>query len=120
MNTPIRIKDSEFEEVVLKSHLPVIVEFWSQGCGPCEMYKPVFEELASRYAGKLLVAKYDVDENSTVARQYGVLGAPTIFYMKKGEIIHRTNGYLSIDLLKKEVTKFVGKHSSTKQPKKVG
>jgi thioredoxin 1 len=116
MNTPIKIKDADFEEVVLKSPIPVVVEFWSPGCGPCEMYVPVFEELASLYAGKLLIAKYNVDENFLkVAKQYGVLGAPTILFMKKGEIVHRTNGYLSIDILKKEVAKFVGKSSSIKK-----
>jgi thioredoxin 1 len=116
MNTPINIKDADFEDVVLKSHLPVVVEFWSPGCGPCEMYVPVFEELASRFAGKLLIAKYNVDENFLkVAKQYGVLGAPTILFMKKGEIVHRTNGYLSIAILKKEVAKFIGESSSKKE-----
>lgn len=119
MNAPIKIKDSEFEEVVLKSHLPVVVEFWSPGCGPCEMYVPVFEELASLYKGKLLVAKYNVDENLQVAKQYGVLGAPTILFMKKGEIVHRTNGYLSIDILKKEVAKFIRKPTAIKQHIKI-
>ncbi len=115
MNTPIKIKDADFEDVVLKSHLPVVVEFWSPGCGPCEMYVPVFEELASHYASKLLIAKYNVDENLLkVTKQYGVLGAPTILFMKKGEIVHRTNGYLSITILKKEVAKFVGEYSSIK------
>jgi thioredoxin 1 len=120
MNAPIIITDADFTDVVLKSHLPVVVEFWSPGCGPCEMYVPVFEELASRYAGKLLIAKYNVDENfSKVTKQYGVLGAPTILFMKKGEIVHRTNGYLSIDILKKEVAKFVGKSSSIQKQIKV-
>jgi thioredoxin 1 len=120
MNIPIKISDTDFEEVVLKSHLPVVVEFWSPGCGPCEMYVPVFAELASRYAGKLLIAKYNVDENlSKVTNQYGVLGAPTILFMKKGKIVHRTNGYLSIDILKKEVAKFVGESSSIKKRIKV-
>jgi thioredoxin 1 len=120
MNAPIKITDADFEEVVLKSKLPAVVEFWSPGCGPCEMYVPVFEELASRYAGKLLIAKYNVDENFLkVAKQYGVLGAPTILLMKKGEIVHRTNGYLSIAILKKEVAKFVGETSSIKEHIKV-
>jgi thioredoxin 1 len=120
MNTPIDVKDSDFEDVVLKSLLPVVVEFWSPGCGPCEMYVPVFEELASHYAGKLLIAKYNVDENFLkVAKQYGVLGAPTILFMKKGEIVNRTNGYLSIAILKKVVAKFVGETSSIKKHVKV-
>jgi thioredoxin 1 len=120
MNAPIKINDSDFEEIVVKSHLPVVVEFWSPGCGPCEMYVPVFEELASRYAGKILIAKYNVNENFlTVAKQYGVLGAPTILFMKKGKVVHRINGYLSIDLLKKEVAKFAGIPSVIKQHDKI-
>jgi thioredoxin len=93
MTIPIKIKDAEFEEVVLKSRLPVVVEFWSPGCGPCEMYVPVFEELASRYASKLRVVKIDIDENMLWAKNYGVLGAPTILFMKKGIIVKRVNGY---------------------------
>ena len=120
MNGPIKINDSEFEDVVLKSHLRAVVEFWSPGCGPCEMYVSIFEELATIYKAKLVVAKYNIDENSKVAKQYGVLGAPTIFFMKKGEIVHRINGYLSIDILKKEVAKFVGKSSSIIKQVKVG
>ena len=108
MTAPIHLKDAEFKDVVMKSHLPVVVEFWSPGCGPCEMYVPVFEELASRFAGKLLIVKINVDENMQVANQYGVLGAPTILFMKKGAMVNRINGYLSIDLLKKEVEKFTG------------
>jgi thioredoxin len=120
MNTPINIHDSDFADLVLKSHLPVVVEFWSPGCGPCEMYVPVFEELASRYAGKLLIAKYNVNENfSKVTKQYGVLGAPTILFMKKGEIIRRINGYLSIEILKKEVAKFIKNPSAIKQSIKI-
>jgi thioredoxin 1 len=108
MNTPIHLKDVEFEEVVLKSHIPAVVEFWSPGCGPCEMYVPVFEDLANRFAGKLLIVKINVDENLQVANQYGVLGAPTILFMKKGAMVNRINGYLSIDILKKEVARFAG------------
>jgi thioredoxin 1 len=118
MNNLIHLKDAEFEEKVLKSNLPVVVEFWSPGCGPCQMYVPVFEELASKYADKLLFAKIDVDENMVWANTYGVLGAPTILFMKNGEIVNRVNGYLSIDTLKKEVAKFVDKYSLKKfQPK---
>ena len=108
MFAPLNIKDVEFEDVVLKSSVPVVVEFWSPGCGPCQMYVPVFEELASRFKGKILIVKYNVDENYQVANQYSVLGAPTILFIRKGKITHRINGYLSIDLMKKEVVKFVG------------
>jgi len=120
MNNPIHLKDSEFEKAVLKSNLPVVVEFWSPGCGPCEMYVPVFEELASRFAGTLLFVKINVDENMIWADKYGVLGAPTILFLKKGTIVNRINGYLSIDLLKKEVTKFARERSLEKlHPRKV-
>jgi thioredoxin 1 len=109
MNTPMLIKDADFEPVVLKSKLPVMLEFWQLGCGPCQMVEPVLEEMASRYDGKLLITKMDVDDNMQVAGQYGVLGAPTIFMMNKGRLIHRINGYLDINALKKEVERFVSK-----------
>jgi len=114
MENPIHLMDAEFEEVVLKSHVPVVVEFWSPGCGPCQMYVPVFEELASGFAGKLLIVKINVDENMQWANKYGVLGAPTILFIKKGTVVKRVDGYLSIDLLKKEVAKFAGVRSQTK------
>jgi len=114
MNNLIHLRDAEFEEMVLKSNLPVVVEFWSPACGPCQMYVPVFEELATKYSDKLLIAKINVDENMVWANTYGVLGAPTILFMKNGEIVNRVNGYLSIDTLKKEIAKFVSNYSSKK------
>lgn len=107
MNTPIQIKDSDYEKILLKAQLPVMLEFWQQGCGPCQMYDPVLDEMASRYADRLLIAKLDVDANNQVAQQNSVLGAPTIFFINHGKLVHRINGYLDIKELKKQVADFV-------------
>jgi thioredoxin 1 len=105
---PIHLNDFDFADVLVKSHLPAIVEFWSPGCGPCQMVVSVLEELAARFKVRLLIVKINVDENLKVAGQYGILGAPTILFMKRGVVTKRINGYLSIDLLKKQVEKFAG------------
>jgi thioredoxin 1 len=78
------------------------------------MYVPVLEELALRFKDELLIVKINVDENFKVAGQYGVLDAPIILFMKKGVVSSRINGFISIDLLKKEVDKFTGDRSHKK------
>lgn len=109
MNSPIKINDSEYEEVVLKSRLPVIVEFWQMGCGPCQMVEPLLDEIANRYSDKVLIAKIDIDENMQTANKYGVLGAPTMFFISAGKLVHRINGYLDLQLLKKELIRFINR-----------
>jgi thioredoxin 1 len=107
MNIPIKINDSEYDEVVLKSRLPVVVEFWQLGCGPCQMVEPLLDEIANRYASRVLIAKIDVDENMQTAIKYGVLGAPTMFFINAGKLVHRINGYLDLQVLKKELIRFI-------------
>ncbi|MBR3303427.1 MAG: thioredoxin [Bacteroidales bacterium] len=82
----INVVDSNFEEVVLKSKLPVLVDFWATWCGPCRMVAPYVEQLAKEYEGKAVVAKCNVDEASQVPVNYGIRNIPTLLFFKDGEI----------------------------------
>ena len=92
MSKPINISDAEFEEKVLKSDKPVLVDFWAPWCGPCKMVAPTLEELAQEHDGKLVIAKVNVDENNQNAAKYGVQGIPTMILFKDGQIADRVVG----------------------------
>jgi thioredoxin 1 len=94
------ITDTDFDSVVLKSDVPVLVDFWAQWCGPCKMIAPILEEIAPEYAGKLIVTKMDVDSNTQTPTQYGIRGIPTLMIFKNGELIGTKVGALSKSQLK--------------------
>ena len=99
------ISDKDFEEKVLKSEKPVLVDFWAEWCGPCKMAEPVLEELAEEYDDKVLIAKLNVDENQTFTGKYGVMSIPTTILFKDGEELGRQTGFAGKqvfeDLMKK-------------------
>ena len=80
------ITDTNFEELVLKSEVPVLVDFWAPRCGPCRMITPIVEELAAEYEGKYLIAKCNVDDCSEVPMKYGIRNIPTLLFFKGGEM----------------------------------
>ena len=83
---PLTITDDNFETEVIKSDLPVLIDFWAAWCGPCKMIAPIVEEMAEEYDGKLKVGKLDVDENQQIAIKYGVRSIPTVILFKDGEV----------------------------------
>jgi len=88
----LEITDATFEEVVLKSDKPVLVDFWAVWCGPCKMLAPVVSELSADFEGKAIVGKVDVDNNQEFASKYGIRNIPTVLVFKDGEVIGRQVG----------------------------
>jgi len=83
----LHVTDSSFEDEVLKSGLPVILDFWAEWCGPCKMIGPILEELAVQYKDKLTVAKINIDDNQNTPQTYGVRGIPTLIIFKDGDVV---------------------------------
>src|SRR5574340_687534 len=83
---PITITDENFDNEVIKSNQPVLIDFWATWCGPCRMVSPIVEELAGEYSGKIKIGKLDVDENQKTSIQYGVRSIPTLLIFKDGKV----------------------------------
>ncbi len=105
--TPIQVTDATFEQEVLKSSTPVVVDFWAAWCGPCRFMAPVIEELAQEYAGKVTFAKVNVDENMTTAQTYGVMSIPTFGVFKNGAEVGRFMGAMSKQAFKKKLEEYI-------------
>ena len=88
----LEVNDGNFEEVVIKSDKPVLVDFWAEWCGPCRMVSPIIEEISKEYSDKALVVKCDVDSSPGVAAKYGIRNIPTILYFKDGKIADKQVG----------------------------
>ncbi|MCX5862974.1 MAG: thioredoxin [Desulfomonile sp.] len=86
------VTDGDFEQKILKSELPALVDFWAAWCGPCRTVGPVVEELAGEYAGKVKIAKLNVDENNETPRRYGVMGIPTLILFRDGQVVDQIVG----------------------------
>jgi len=86
------VGDVDFDEKILKSDMPALVDFWAAWCGPCRMVAPVIEELAAEYAGKIKVAKFNVEENKETPTKYGVRGIPTLMLFKNGQVVDQIVG----------------------------
>jgi thioredoxin 1 len=89
------VNDAEFENTVLKSDIPVLVDFWAPWCGPCRSVGPIIDELATEYEGKVLIVKMNVDENPLTPTQYGIRAIPTLIIFKAGEVLEQITGAVS-------------------------
>ena len=88
----VELTDGNFQELVLNSDKPVLVDFWAAWCGPCRMLGPIVEELHNEYEGKAVVGKVDVDNNQQIAMQYGIRNIPTVLIFKNGEVVDKFVG----------------------------
>ncbi len=93
MSEPVAIDDSNFEQVVLNSKIPVLLDFWAAWCAPCRMVAPVVDELAKEYDGKVSFGKVDVDQNPKIASKYGIMSIPTLILFKDGKPMTNMVGF---------------------------
>ena len=100
------ISDASFETDVLKSNVPVLVDYWAEWCGPCKAIAPILEEVAKQYGGRLQIAKMNVDENRDVPAKFGIRGIPTLMLFKDGQLAATKVGALS----KSQLTAFLDGH----------
>jgi thioredoxin 1 len=92
MGKPVTVTDTTFDEMVINSDTPVLVDFWADWCGPCKMIAPILDELSGELEGKLVIGKLDVDDNQSTAMAYGVMSIPTLLLFKGGEPVARIVG----------------------------
>ncbi len=103
MSQIVHITDDDFDDQVLKSNHPVLVDYWAEWCGPCKMIAPVLEEVADEYEGRLTVAKLNIDDNPNTPPKYGIRGIPTLMLFKNGTVEATKVGALS----KSQLTAFI-------------
>ncbi len=113
MSKPTHITQSTFEAEVLKADVPVLADFWAEWCGPCHMIAPIVEDLAREYAGRMKVAKVDVEENPQLAIDYGIMSIPTLGLFWNGELVDRFIGFMPAAELKRRLETALNTHTVT-------
>ncbi len=104
---PVTFTDANFDAEVIKSDLPVVVDFWAAWCGPCRMIAPIIEELSGEYEGKIKVGKLDVDDNQQTAIKYGVRSIPTVLFLKGGQVKETIIGAVPKSMFVEKLNKLV-------------
>jgi len=103
----IELNEQNFKKEVLESNIPVIVDFWATWCMPCKMIAPAVEEIAKDYKGKLKVGKVNVDDNTSIATQYGIMSIPTLLFFKNGEAMDNLVGAVSKQNIEDKISEIV-------------
>ncbi|MDA8096798.1 MAG: thioredoxin [Desulforudis sp.] len=103
----MEFNEKNFEQEVLKSEQPVLVDFWAAWCGPCRSMAPVIDQLATDFQGKAKVGKLNVDENQSLATKYGIKGIPTLLFFKAGEVVDQEVGYTPKDVIEGKLSKIM-------------
>jgi thioredoxin 1 len=103
----VEVNDANFEQEVLQSDQPVLVDFWAAWCGPCKALSPIVDEVASEYSGKLKVMKMDVDRNQATPMRYGIRGIPALLLFKGGKVADQIVGYVPKDTIERSISRVI-------------
>jgi len=103
----LEVNDATFDQEVLKSELPVLVDFWAVWCGPCKAIAPIIDALAVKYSGKLKIAKVNVDENGATPSRFGIRGIPALLFFKGGQVADQVVGYVPQDVIEEKVKRLL-------------
>src|ERR1700761_3808299 len=109
----VEVNDATFEQEVLQSEQPVLVDFWAAWCGPCKALAPIVDEVASQYTGKLKVMKMDVDRNSATPMRYGIRGIPALLLFKGGKVAEQIVGFVPKEHIDKSISKLIDQPASS-------
>lgn len=99
----VEVTDTNFDQVVLQSDKPVIIDLWAEWCGPCRAIAPIVHQIAEEYQGKIIVGKMDVDENTQIPNKYSIRNIPTILFFKNGQLVDKQVGAVSKRLLVEKI-----------------
>jgi thioredoxin 1 len=103
----LEVNDATFDQEVLQSEQPVLVDFWAVWCGPCKLIAPVVDSVAANFAGRLKVIKVNVDENGAAPSRYGIRGIPALLFFKGGKVVDQIVGYVPKDVIEEKVNRLL-------------